>query len=338
MKIDWNLVLDQLLFLDKKESRNIDGLNNLTIDTLHGSVYGLNYRYQSLHEVLSDVLKRKNIINYSISRIKKLIPYRNFSFKKRKPERCRIGVGTYRWDYNPKLIEYAIRMGVSLIDTAEGYGYGKVEKELGTLLQNYKCSKVNVFTKIRRDHMSHNAITRAMDRSINHLHIKPHIQLHYPNDKYPNAITFLSDYNKRGKIKSIGLGNCSVDMIEQSQRMINASGGIINSVQLPFSLLNFRIKKTVIKYCNARGILVIAYSPLGQDFKKLNSDFLKQIAKKYDAASSQIALSWILSHKGVLPIPQTNNINHLKENFGANNLHISKAHKKALQDYYAINQ
>jgi len=334
MELDWKFVLDELRFLVINETVNLKGFYWLTIDTLHGSMYGLNYRYQSLTDVLSDKIKRNAVLQYSLHRISLLENSQPFSFKKRKPLRCKIGIGTYKWDYSSDIIKKAIKMGVSLIDTAEGYGYGKVEKQLGLLLK--ESPEINVFTKVRRDHMSPSAILRAVDRSISVLNVKPHVQLHFPNDKFPDAINFLADYNNQGKIKSIGLGNCSIDMIEYSQKLITESfGGVINSVQVPFSLLDYRIKNNFIQYCNERGILIIAYSPLGQDFKKLETTTLKNIAKKYEATSAQIALSWVLSHSGVLPIPQTNNLSHLEQNMESGDLYLDSDDVLKLQDYYS---
>lgn len=337
MELNWNLVLEELQFLSKNINANLVGLSSLTTDTLYGSMYGLNYRYQSLSDLFLDSVKRKNIIQYSITRITALIGSDPFTYKKRKTPRAKVGVGTYRWKYNEEIISTAIEIGVPLIDTAEGYGYGKVEKELGKVLQKYP--NVNVFTKVRRDHMSPTAIGKAVQRSIDNLNVKPHVQLHFPNNIYPDAILFLAGMLNRGSIKSIGLGNCSIDMIEYSQTIVTHKFGVvINSVQVPFSLLDFRIKNGFIEYCNERGIMIIAYSPLGQEFTQLNSDFLKSIAKKYDATSAQMALAWVLHHRGVIPIPQTNNIEHLKQNIAANDLYLDEEDVLGLQEYYTKNK
>lgn len=337
MELNWNLVQEELQFLNKNTNADFVGLSSLTLDTLYGSMYGLNYRYQMLSDLFLDPEKRNNIIQYSIKRISTLVDSDPFTFKKRKTPRGTVGIGTYRWKYDEKIISTAIALGVPLIDTAEGYGYGKVEKELGKVLQKYPG--VNVYTKVRRDHMSPNAIGKAVQRSIDNLNLKPHVQLHYPNDIYPDAISFLAGMLNRGSIKSIGLGNCSIDMIESSQAIVTqCCGVVINSVQVPFSLLDFRIKNGFIEYCNERGIMIIAYSPLGQEFKQLNSDVLQSIAKKYDATAAQVALSWVLSHRGVIPIPQTNNLEHLKQNIASNDLYLEEEDVLTLQDYYTKNK
>jgi diketogulonate reductase-like aldo/keto reductase len=78
----------------------------------------------------------------------------------------------------------------------------------------------------------------------------------------------------------------------------------------------------------------MAYSPLGQKFDKLKSPVLSKMARKYDCTEAQIALSWILSFPGVLPIPNTNNIEHLKQNFESNDLYLAKNDLLELTNYY----
>jgi diketogulonate reductase-like aldo/keto reductase len=331
---DWNMTYNELLSF--KESKiKLSQLNELTIDTLYGSMYGLNYRFMSLNEAL---MKNKNLILlYSINRIKLLMSTPDFTFKHKQPLQCGIGFGTYGWKYNPEIIKTAINNGACLIDTAEGYGYGKVETELGKILIESK--PIDVITKVCRNHMSPFAIYRAVNRSAKKLNVIPHLQLHFPNNKYPNAIKDLAILRQKGIVKSIGLSNCSIDMIESAQRILSEfSGDVINSVQMPFNLLNHRIKDVFLPYCQKRGILVIAYSPLGQDFKRLNTSFLKKKAKKYRSSPAQVALAWILSNLGVMPIPNTNNINHLKENLLSTNLQLDSDDIVELENYYTENK
>jgi diketogulonate reductase-like aldo/keto reductase len=327
-------VKDELLSFEKKE-RKLKDLDALTIDTLHGSMWGLNHRYMTLEEAL---IKDKNsILSYSLKRIQLLMQESNFTFKRKESLRCGVGFGTYGWKYDSRIIKAAIYYGACLIDTAEGYGYGKVENELGKILINSK--PIDVITKVRRDHMSPNSIYNAVSRSVKKLNIIPHVQLHFPNDKFSNAIKDLASLRQKGIVKSIGLGNCSVDMIESAQRLVSEfSGDVIDSVQMSFSLLDNRIKKVLLPYCQERGIIVIAYSPLGQDFKRLNCSYLIKVARKYECSTAQLALAWILTHYGVVPIPATNNINHLRENLLSEDLKLDKNDVIELENYYNENK
>jgi hypothetical protein len=54
--IEWKKILDELQAF-AKEQIPLNKLNDLTIDTLYGSMYGLNHRYLLLTEALSKDFK-----------------------------------------------------------------------------------------------------------------------------------------------------------------------------------------------------------------------------------------------------------------------------------------
>lgn len=55
----------------------------------------------------------------------------------------------------------------------------------------------------------------------------------------------------------------------------------------------------------------------------LNSETLKEIAKKHNATPAQIALAWLLA-QGALPIPKAVNKTHIDENVNAVEIQLSK--------------
>ena len=63
----WKQVKDEILLLST--NGQLKGLSDLTLDTLHGSMWGLNHRYTSLKEVIQK--DRQKIILYSLQRINK---------------------------------------------------------------------------------------------------------------------------------------------------------------------------------------------------------------------------------------------------------------------------
>lgn len=316
----WSKVAQEL-----KAFRGLQELSPLTLDTLHGSMWGLNHRYKTLSQAMEEDSQR--ILDYSLQRIQDLMEEEDFTFIQRPSSRCRIGFGTYGWKYGPEVIRIAIEHGC-LIDTAEGYGYGRVEDSLGQLLTGSE----EVATKVRRDHMSPEAIKNAVTRSRRKLGLIPHVQLHFPNNDYPMAIKSLSILRSRGYVRSIGLGNCSVDMVESAQRFLSDySGDVIRSVQVRYNLSDRRIEGALLPYCRKRGILVLAYSPLGQDFRQFMRPALEQVAEKHECSPAAIALAWILMHKGIMPIPRTNNPKHLLANLRAEDIELDSIDMQKLE-------
>lgn len=326
---------DSIKELENLTPQTISSVNSVTADILHGSMWGLNHRYTNVSTCLSNDWDK--MICYSLDRLRGLIDLPDISFKSRKIYRCRIGYGTYGWKYDADIIKEALRHGVSVIDTAEGYGYGKVEAELGKVLSGVPYE--NVASKVSRNHMSPKALPAAASRSVTKLQRPVHYQIHFPNDKYSEKELGISLVRLRQQrcILSIGLGNCSVDMIEAMQRFLSDfSGDIIRSVQVRYSLIDRRIETCLLPYCQKRGIVVLAYSPLGQSFHKLHKPVLDRIAKKHNCTPSQVALGWLLNKRGVIPIPRTNNIKHLQENMKANGVFLTKEDMDILNSEYPI--
>jgi aryl-alcohol dehydrogenase-like predicted oxidoreductase len=61
-------------------------------------------------------------------------------------------------------------------------------------------------------------------------------------------------------------------------------------------------------------------------------DWLTEFAEEKNATPAQIALAWLLAQKPwIVPIPGTPNINHLIENLGAINVHLTPEDLREMQ-------
>ncbi|TVP43489.1 MAG: aldo/keto reductase, partial [Halomonas sp.] len=65
--------------------------------------------------------------------------------------------------------------------------------------------------------------------------------------------------------------------------------------------------------------------PIGQGGALLHNATLQRIADKHSATTAQVALAWALRHPGVMAIPKAVNLDHLKQNFDADNLRLDEA-------------
>jgi diketogulonate reductase-like aldo/keto reductase len=79
----------------------------------------------------------------------------------------------------------------------------------------------------------------------------------------------------------------------------------------------------VIEYCQQNDILVTAYSPVKFRSVKVNKA-LTEIAVAHSATSFQIALAWLIAQPRVITIPMSFNPQHIKENFDAADIELSK--------------
>lgn len=333
--IFWTQVLNELQFL-AEGSVSLREVDDLTVDTLYGSMYGLNHRYMTLEDCLAQ--DSYNVLSYAMKRISKLVRTLPVTFRERSiPPVHQIGFGTYKWNYDTKLVRIAVKHGL-LIDTAEGYGYGRVEEALGEALSSID-TPATVTTKVSRSHMSPRALHAAAVRSLKKLGVVPHYQLHFPHAQYSDEDIgrVLVSLRRAGIILSIGLGNCSIDMIESMQSFLSDhSGDVIRSVQVRYNLMDRRVERTLIPYCQERGITIIAYSPLGQRFYQMWKPVLDKVGKQQGCTAAQVALAWVMRLRGIVPIPQTNDPKHLEANIDAANVKLDRKAIEELEQEYPI--
>ena len=67
---------------------------------------------------------------------------------------------------------------------------------------------------------------------------------------------------------------------------------------------------------------LMAYCPIGQGGALLRDATLQRIADKHAATTAQVALAWVLRKPGVIAIPKAVNLDHLRQNAGADALQL----------------
>jgi len=148
-------------------------------------------------------------------------------------------------------------------------------------------------------------------------------QLHRIDPRTPLEETLgaLLRMHQQGKIGHIGLSEVTPAEIEAAQKIVP-----IVSVQNRYSLSDRRHEQTL-AWCEARSIAFLPWYPMAAG-KLLKSDHpfsrtLAQLATRYNAASAQLSLAWLLHRSPVmLPIPGTSQVKHLEENVAAASLQI----------------
>jgi aryl-alcohol dehydrogenase-like predicted oxidoreductase len=154
---------------------------------------------------------------------------------------------------------------------------------------------------------------------------------------------------REGKVKHFGLSEAGVQTIRRAHAVQP-----VTALQNEYSLWWRRPEDEVLPTCEALGIGLVPYSPLGKgfltgkidekatfdssDFRstlprffpealKANQamvDLLDSIASEKHATPAQVALAWLLAQKPwIVPIPGTTKLSHLDENIGAVSLQLT---------------
>jgi aryl-alcohol dehydrogenase-like predicted oxidoreductase len=224
-------------------------------------------------------------------------------------------------------------LGINFIDTADSYGPNVSEELIREALHPYQAAnqKIVVATKAglartgpdqwtalgRPEYLIQQAHTSRRRLGVERIALW---QLHridpkVPKDEQFSAVKSLLD---SGVIAHAGLSEVSVKEIEAASKVFRVA-----TVQNRYNLVD-RTSEDVVEYCTKKGIGFIPWFPLAAGDLAAPGSVLDGIAKKHNAAPSQIALAWILRRSPVmLPIPGTSKVPHLEENTAAVNIELS---------------
>lgn len=222
-------------------------------------------------------------------------------------------------------IRYAIKRGITHIDTAEIYGAGHTEEIVGEAIRQqaekgFDRKKLFITTKVSPQHLFlPSQIRRSCQKSLKRLGLN-YIDLyliHWPN---PLALMravmrTLDELVKEGKIRYIGVSNFSVRQLANAQKY--TKNKIITN-QVHYSLLHHEPEKELLAYCQKEGIILTAYSPLEiGELAQGEYQALKSVAKKYQKTPIQVALRWLIEKPNVIAIPKASTKPHIDDLLGS---------------------
>ena len=93
--------------------------------------------------------------------------------------------------------------------------------------------------------------------------------------------------------------------------------------QVYYNLARRGIEYDLAPWCLKHHIPIMAYSPLDQG-RLLRSRELQNVAQRHGATPAQAALAWLMQREGVFVIPKSSSIAHVRENFGALKIQLTK--------------
>jgi aryl-alcohol dehydrogenase-like predicted oxidoreductase len=235
-----------------------------------------------------------------------------------------------------KLLARAFELGHNFFDTADSYGPDVSEILIAEALHPYPKELVigtkGGLTRPSRHRWDENGrpehLRRAVDGSLKKLRVDriDLYQFHAPDPRVPYAesIGTLSELQRAGKIRHLGVSNVTVKQLEEARRIAP-----IVSVQNEYNIEN-RESDGVLAACEKANIAFLPWYPLGAG-RALRSANVKRVAAGLGATPAQVAIAWLLARSPVmLPIPGTSSIAHLEENAMAGRLVLSAEDLTAL--------
>jgi diketogulonate reductase-like aldo/keto reductase len=227
-------------------------------------------------------------------------------------------------------LRLGIELGMTLIDTAEMYGDGGAEKVVADAIDGQR-DRVFVVTKVYPHNASRTEMSRACEHSLKRLRINAiDLYLLHWRQRTPPLEETVDTFEKlqsAGKIKRWGVSNFDVDDMQELLAIKNGRNCAANQVlynlkhrEIEFDLLLFLHQHTTLSH----QLIVMAYSPVDHGRGLLENKVLKQIAKRYDGTSAQIALAWVLRQPGMIAIPKATNEKHVRDNARSIQIKLTK--------------
>ncbi len=248
-----------------------------------------------------------------------------------------IGMGTWeigdaqneRRAIEIQAIRRGIELGMTVIDTAEIYGYGNAEKLVGQAIQGMR-DEVFIATKVSPEHLGYDDVLSACESSIRRLGVE-HIdlyQLHWPSHEVPIGETMkaMEELVSRGKIRYIGISNFTVAQTLKAREALPRSEIVSNQVR--YSLTHRSIESELLPFCEREKLTVIAYSPL--DIGKISSKIPQALLTKYGLTPAQLMLNWVTYRDAVVAIPKASKVEHVEKNATSVSTRISGDDYRAL--------
>ena len=243
----------------------------------------------------------------------------------------RIGLGTNRLTKTPENIAFiksAVAAGVQMIDTAHSYTGGQSEETIGEALspipEGCVVATKGGFSGAGRGRPE--VLRAEIEESLRRLRTDS-IALYYlhrvdPATPLEESLGAIKEYRDRGRIRHVGISEVGIEQIERARKVVP-----IAAVQNQYNLSE-RKYDAVVDYCASEGIVFVPFFPL----RGRGGAALGEIARRHSATTAQIVLAWLLRRSpGMLPIPGTLSLEHLKENVAAPEIELTDAELEALR-------
>jgi diketogulonate reductase-like aldo/keto reductase len=216
-------------------------------------------------------------------------------------------------------LQLGLDLGMNHIDTAEMYGNGMVEEIVGQAIAGRR-DEVFLVSKVLPSNASYYDTLRDCERSLKRLKTDwlDMYLLHWPSTNHPiyETMRAMETLVKEGLVKFIGVSNFDLEHLKEAERVLQNERIACNQVM--YNLNSRGIEKSLLPYCNRKGISVVGYAPFGHgNFPSSNSDggqVLVKIAERHQKTPHQVVLNFIVNHINIFTIPKTSRPQRVKEN------------------------
>ena len=236
-----------------------------------------------------------------------------------------LGTWLIKDDQAAEAVRAALAIGYRHIDTAQAYGN---ERGVGEGIRGSEIPREQIFvtSKVAAEHKDYAAAAASIDESLKKLGLdyidlmiihspQPWVEVNQSDDRYiegnRQAWKALEDALKAGKVRAIGISNFLIEDIENLWPAAKIKP-MVNQVLCHISNTPLEL----IKYCQNKGIVMEAYSPVAHG-EALKNEKIAAMAAKYGVSVPQLCIRYDLQ-LDMIVLPKTANPEHMKANAAVN--------------------
>lgn len=224
-------------------------------------------------------------------------------------------------DKAAEAVRQAACLGYRHVDTAEAYAN---ERGVGEGVRTCGVNRADMFvtTKLAAEHKDYQSAAQAIDGSLEALGLdyidlmiihspQPWIEVNQSEDRHfegnLEAWRALTDAYKAGKLRAIGVSNFRKEDIDNLWDNAEVKP-MVNQVLCHIS----NTPLDIIEYCQAKGIVMEAYSPVAHG-EALKNPTIAKMAQKYGVTVPQLCIRYDLQ-LNMITLPKTANPEHMRTN------------------------
>lgn len=225
-------------------------------------------------------------------------------------------------------LRLGLDLGMTLIDTAEMYAEGGAEEVVAEAIAGRR-DQVFLVSKVYPHNATRAGVKAACARSLERLrtgHLDLYL-LHWRGSvPLEQTVAGMEELVRAGHVRRWGVSNFDTDDMEELAALSDACA----ANQVLYNPGARGIEFDLLPWCAARGMPVMAYSPIGQGGRLLRHPALAAVADGLGTTPAQVALAWALRHKHVVAIPKASGAAHVRANAQAAELVLPEAALAAL--------
>lgn len=235
----------------------------------------------------------------------------------------RLALGTWLIDDDKAAdaVRAAIKLGYRHIDTAQAYGNEKGVGE-GVRASGVDRKEIFITSKVAAEHKTYKEAAAGINKTLATMGLdyidmmiihspQPWTEVNQSDNRYiegnREAWRALEDAYKAGRIRAIGVSNFIREDIDNLWEGCEIKP-MVNQVLCHIS----NTPLDLIEYCQSKGIIMEAYSPVAHG-EAMKNEKIAEMADKYGVSIPQLCIRYDIQ-LGMVVLPKTANLEHMKTN------------------------